>query len=212
MGNTANDTVSVDQMFIKAVTLGGTTGSELTLPSSPGSAKAIDFGDQDSDGYADLAVGTSSGKIYRLFGSPGGLLLPGSAFCATPTCPALSVSGIKWINGTAASRGLEIAFSADVNAYVITGDRNATSAGAVSGALAAPGSITAFGSGDIDGDGDDDLMIATVGGAIRYWRNLGGATSWDRSPNGIDLETPPLNVQIYDLDLGDMSNSAYRGR
>jgi len=205
VGNIDIDAVSVDQLYIRIQSTGGPTGTEIDLAS--GAVTAIDAGDQQSDGFADLVAG-ATGEIFRLIGSAGGLINAG----LWHTQGTAAITGIRWINGTMAYSGLELAFSTGSNAYVITGSGVYAP---ISGALAAPGAntIAAFGAGDVDGDGDDDLVIATGGvniGAVRYWRNLGGGTAWDRSPEGINIDN--LGKQIYDLDLGDISNSADLGR
>lgn len=207
-GNVSLDTISVDKMYIHVVTSGGTTGSDITMP-DVASVNAIDSGDQQGDGYADIVAGTSGGHVYKLLGSSGGLLAPSGAHWTTsgPT----SISGIKWENGTVANAGLEIALTYGANALVITG--SGSSGTAISAALGSIGgnTILALGAGDIDGDGDDDIVISTGGpggnGSLRYWRNLGGSTSWASYDLEINIGAP-----IYDVDLGDMSNAAFIGR
>jgi len=203
VGNVDNDTVSVDRLYIRVASSGGSTGTDVDLASG-GGVTSLDADDVQGDGFADVVAGTSNGKIYRLYGSSGGLINQGQWH----TQGSSAITGIRWVNATTAGiASLEIAFSTGSNAYVITGSGSLAT---IAGPLAAGGTVSAFAAGDVDGDGDDDFMLATSAGGVRYWRNLGGALSWDRSPNGIDIDG--LAVQIYDIDLGDLSNSAYRGR
>jgi hypothetical protein len=67
--------------------------------------------------------------------------------------------------------------------------------------------ISAFGVGDINGDGWDDVVIGTSGGVLFLWENLGQGTSWTYAVQIDNIGTP-----IYNLAIGDTTNSQYVGR
>lgn len=68
-------------------------------------------------------------------------------------------------------------------------------------------SITAFAVGDINGDGWDDVAIGTSGGGVFLWENLGGGTSWTYA-----VQVDNTGAPIYNLALGDSTNSQFMGR
>jgi hypothetical protein len=217
VGNESLDILAVDQMYIEVSTSPISPGSDILLPSTPGDAKAIDSDDQDSDGYGDLVVGTSNGKVYRMFGFAGGLQTPsGTPWHTVGGNPA--ISGIKFANISASSNGLEIALSYTTNVLVITGGTafapiKLITAPPPTGLGPTAATINALAAGDVDGDGDDDIVVATqtAGPALVYFRNL--------EPTGAQwtsyrIEPIPTGTTIYiwDLDLGDGDKSQYRGR
>jgi len=210
VGNTTLDTLFVDQMYIEVTTSPIQPGSVITLPSTPGDARAIDADDQDSDGYVDIVVGTSNGKVYKLIGFAGGLQTPGGIFYTVVGNPA--ISGIKLANITTSGTGLEVVVSYGTNVRVISGNGNTGSSIFVL-VPAASATINALAAGDVDGDGDDDIVVATANAdrALVYYRNLGGGgTSW-QSYN-IEPLPPGTTIAILDIDLGDGNKSLYLGR
>ncbi len=210
VGNTTLDTLYLDQMYIEVTTAAIQPGSVVTLPSTPADAKAIDSDDQDADGYVDVVVGTSNGKVYKAIGFAGGLQTPGGIFYTVTGNPA--ITGIKLANITASGTGLEIVVSYGTNVRVISGNGNSGSSIFVL-APATSVTINALAAGDVDGDGDDDIVVATAnaGPALVYYRNLGGAgTIWQN----YNIEPLPggTTITILDIDLGDGNKSLYLGR
>jgi len=208
VGNTTLDTLSVDQMYIDVTTSPIQPGSVITLPTTPGDAKAIDSDDQDGDGYYDVVVGTSNFKVYKLIGFAGGLQNPGGIFYTATA----AISGIKLANITSAGIGLEIVISYGTNVRILSGNGNTGNSIYVL-TPATGATINTLAAGDMDGDGDDDIVVGTAltGAALVYYRNLGGAgTNWA----SYDIEPLPLGttIAILDIDLGDGSKSQYLGR
>ena len=213
VGNVSLDSIFVDQMYIDVTTSPIQPGSSLTLPSTPGDSKAIDSDDQDADGYMDVVVGTSNGKVYKLIGFAGGLQLPGSCFYPAGCGSGTAISGIKLANITSASPGLEIVIAYGTNVRVLSGNGGTGNSIAVL-TPATSGTIQSLGAGDVDGDGDDDIVVATAlaGPALVYYRNLDPTTgtSWKE----YDIEPLPggTTIGIFDIDLGDGSKAQYMGR
>jgi hypothetical protein len=210
ISNTTLDTVFVDQMYIEVTTQAIQPGSVITLPSTPGDARAIDSDDQDSDGYVDVVVGTSNGKVYKLVGFAGGLQTPGGIFYTVTGNPA--ITGIKLANITASGTGLEIVMSYGTNVRVISGNGNSGNSIVVL-TPATTATTTALAVGDVDGDGDDDIVVATAnaGPALVYYRNLDSTgLNW----KNFNIEPLPggTTIALFDIDLGDGNKAQYMGR
>jgi hypothetical protein len=154
--------------------------------------------------FDDLVVGTSAGNVYKMMGSAGGLIPPSQKFAS----PGGSITGVKLADCYLAKTGLEVVASTGTSVYIYTGFGTT---GIIIKTLTTPGgeATKALAAGDIDGDGDDDIVATTGGtniGHIVYFRNNAG--NWV-SPN---VPGFLVGVPIWAIDLGDASNSNYRGR
>ncbi len=193
----------VNVLNITVQTPAGITGVDINLPDAA-NAMTLDAGDQNNDKYDDVAVGTSAGNVYKITGSVGGLVPPTAAFAS----PGGIVTGIKFADTHLTQTGLEIVASSGVSIYIYTGGGNS---GTLLKTLTTPNSeqTTTLGAGDVDGDGDDDIVVGTGGnnvGRVVYFRNNNGNWVYPNPPGFI------LGVKIWSLDLGDVSDSGHRGR
>lgn len=203
-GATQLATLSVDRMYIEVFTPGGQIGSDINLPTVPGNAIALDAGNYDEDGFDDVFVGTDAGKLYRLKGSSGGLQPPGTFFK-----DALgTIGGVKIGNVTQAAAGLEVVVASNTLVRVF----DSTSGALLSSTDVTPNgkTITTLTLGDVDGDGDDDIIVGTDGQVnaaanVVYHRNNPGG--WFRI-----LINDTMFAKIWDMDLGDLNKSQYMGR
>lgn len=197
------DNVYVNTLNITVQTTGGITGLDISNPDGA-NGMVIDAGDLNADGFDDLALGTSGGNLYKVMGSAGGLMQPAQAFAS----PGGSISGVKLANCYPSKPGLEMVASTGATVYIYQANGPT---GTLLKSFTTQGgeTIYALAAGDIDGDGDDDIVVGTGGtntGTVYYYRNNAG--NWV-SPS------PPqflIGATIYGMDLGDVSNSQYRGR
>ncbi len=211
VGSTSLDVLSVDQMYINANTPSGTTGATLTNPVGSTQVNSIDAGDQNGDGISDLVVATAGGRVFTYMGSVGGLVTPASClYAVSGACgtAGTSIVGVKWGNmSTAGSApGLEVVIAFGTTVRVLNGNSGAVIANSLP-PMSPSSTITALAVGDINGDGSDDVMIATSGGLVAWWANLGGALSWTGQ-----VTVYTINANVYSLVIGDTSNANYVGR
>jgi len=218
VGNTSLDTLFMDQMYVRADTPAGTTGASLNTGEAAGvTVSSIDADDQNGDGFADLAAGTSSGKIFKfLGGSPG---LP-----ATPTATLVtgldSVVGVKFGAISASQAGLEVvvAYGKSVRVYTAFGSSGSL-IGPTLSTTTTPASgedIAAFGVGDVNGDGFDDVVVGTastgtVKGELLLWINRDNGLVWN-NPITAPIKVDTVGTSIRTLALGDASKAQYLGR
>ncbi len=203
------DVLRVDQIYIQAVTQPISPGSTITLPLTPGDTTSIDADDQDGDGDWDVVAGTSNSKVYKLVGFSGGLQTPAGIFY---TAPGGTITGVKLANITTAggNTGLEIVFAYTNKVRVISG--YGTSGNQIGSEQQTSVAINSLGLGDVDGDGDDDIVAATTitANSLVWFRNNNGASSWSK----YNIEPIPggTTLLIFDIYLGDGNKSQYGGR
>ena len=205
VGDTNLDNLYVDYMTINANTPAGTTGVTLTNPGDTSAINSIDAQDQNFDFYADLVVGTANGNVFKYMGSAGGLTLAGAG--AWYFDGGFSIVGVRFGNFTAASGSLQIALAFGTTVRIIRGSIANTVVLSSLPVFTPSSTITAFGVGDINGDGWDDVAIGTNGGGVFIWENLGGGTTWTYA-----VQVDNTGVPIYSLVLGASTNSQYVGR
>ena len=196
----------VNVLNVTVQTPSGVTGIDINLDDSA-NGMVLDAGNQNegpADWFDDLAVGTAGGNIYKIMGSAGGLMPPSGKHAS----PGGSITGIKLAECYASKTGLEIVASSVASVYIYTGSGGS---GILIKTLTTPSSenIKGLAAGDIDADGDDDIVATTGGtniGRIVYWRNNMGDWVSPTVPGFM------IGVPIWAVDLGDASNAAHRGR
>ncbi|HEV8594773.1 MAG TPA: FG-GAP-like repeat-containing protein [Thermoplasmata archaeon] len=207
VGNVTFDTARLDHIYIEAVTQSIPPGASIVLPSTPGDATSIDADDQNADGYWDVVVGTANSHVYKLIGYSGGLQAPAAIFY---TAPGGTITGIKLANITTTSAGLEIVFAYTNHVRVIAGTGSPPPQ--IGADVTTTVGINTLGAGDVDGDGDDDVIVGTAeaSNALVYFRNFGNGASWGR----YNIEPIPTGttIIIWDIYLGDGNKSQFLGR
>jgi hypothetical protein len=103
--------------------------------------------------------------------------------------------------------GLDIVIAFGTTARVITGGGSSGTLIANVPSMSPSNTITALAVGDINGDGWDDVMIATSAGLVAWWANLGGALSWTGQ-----VTIYNIGANVYSLAIGDTNNAQYMGR
>ena len=215
VGNTNLDGIFVDQMYVRADTPSGATGSSLTNPGDATGVMSIDADDQNGDGYADLAVGTAGGRVFKYLGSPGGLQTPGGALVGPL---GAEVVGVRFGAISDSQAGLEVAvaFGRIVRVYTAFGATGTPIPGAevrTTETGASGNVITAFGVGDVNGDGFDDIVVGTdspgmtKSGELLLWINRNNGLSW--SPV---IRVNVVGAKVWSIALGDASKAQYLGR
>ncbi len=201
VGATYLGAIDVDYMTINANTPAGTTGIALTGPTS--NVNSIDAQSSTHNGYYDLIAGTALGNVHKYMGGAGGLTYTGSVWYSDG---GTSIVGVRWGNFTTTFPGMAIAVAFGTTVRIIRGDVANTVITSNLPAFSPSSTITAFGVGDINGDGWSDCAIGTSGGGLFIWENLGYATSWTYA---VPLDN--TGAPLYSLAIGDSTNSQYMG-
>lgn len=199
------DTLTVNRLYIYSFTPSGSTVQQLTGPTTTVTSSSA--GDQNNDGISDLVVGTAGGKVFLVLGSrPTGLQFTGTQEYAT--AGAVSIASVKFANilGNVSKYGLQIAFATGAAVNFV----NPASPGVTFGNAIAvtQGTVQAMGTGDVNGDTVDDVVVGTANGYVLLYANFGTGYSWS---------TPVLvynaGSQVYfNLAIGDAANNLYVGR
>ncbi len=200
----ALDTLTVNRLYIYTFTPSGTTVQQLSGPTTI--VTSSNAGDQNNDGISDLVVGTSSGRVFLFLGSrPTGLQFTGTQEYYTGGASVVSVKFAN-IKGNVSQFGLQIAFATGTTVSFV----NPATPGVTFGNSIAvtQGTIQAMGTGDVNGDNVDDVVVGTANGYILMYANFGTGYSW----------SPPVLVYnagsqvYYNLSIGDAANNLYVGR
>ncbi len=216
VGNIGIDGLAVDRMFIRAETPSGTTGATLINPGPAGPdvslVASVDADDQNGDSYADLLVGAGSGRVYKYVGSSGGLITPLGALVTVLG----EVVGAKFaaISDTQAGLEIAVAFGRNVRFYTAFGATGTQIGSVTLSTIDSSGNvITAFGVGDVNGDGIDDVIVGTdspgmtKSGEVLLWINRNNGLTW--SPV---VKVDTVGAKVWSLALGDASKAQYLGR
>lgn len=196
------DNLTVSRLYINTFTQ---TGSTVILLSGPTSlVTSSNAGDQNGDGVSDLVVGTSIGTVYLFLGSRiSGIQLVGTLL--TPTALPLGVVSVKFGNITSAYPGLEVVAATSATVYLINVNGRATFGNPLTPNR---GNIQAMATGDLNGDGMDDVVVGTSTGYVLGYYNFGGGYAWSY---GVLIFNAGSQV-YYNLAIGDASNYLYMGR
>jgi Ca2+-binding RTX toxin-like protein len=182
-----------------------------------GDNSAPTFADLDGDGDLDLYIGTRSGTI-RFLRNIGSATNP--SFTAGPANPF----GISSVGSDAKPKFIDLDGDGDLDLFV------SNSAGTTfffrnTGSTTAPGFATPVSNpfgienvgtfavpslGDLDGDGDVDLLLGTVDGRTFFFRNT--VPPPPNTVNGTDGNDVLVGSQTADLIQGFIGNDRLEGR
>ncbi len=198
------DTLTVSRLYIYTFTQSGSTVLQLSGPTT--TVTSSNAGDQNSDGVSDLVVGTSGGRVFLFLGSrPTGLQFTGTQEYYTGGASVVSVKFAN-IRGNVSRYGLQIAFATGTTVSFVDPSNPMNTFG--NSIAVTQGTIQAMGTGDVNGDNVDDVVVGTANGYVLLYANFGTGYSW----------SPPVLVynagsQVYfNLAIGDAANNLYVGR
>ncbi len=201
------DTLTLNRMYIYTFTPSGSTVQQLSGPSTSFNVVASNAGDQNNDGISDLVVGTTGGRVFLFLGSrPTGLQFSGTLEYTTPgSAPVVSVKFAN-ILGNVSKYGLQIAVATGTTVYFV----NPSTPGVTFGNAIAvtQGTIQAMATGDVNGDGVDDVVVGLANGYVLLYANFGTGYSWSTA---VLIYNAGSQV-YYNLSIGDAANNLYVGR
>ena len=198
------DNLTVSRLYIYTYTPSGSTVQVLT-GASTSTVTSSSAGDQNGDGISDLVVGAASGRVLLYLGSrPTGLQYSGTVEWTAPS----GVVSVKFANilGNVSQDGLQIAVATGTTVYFV----NPSSPGTTFGNAIAvtQGTVQAMATGDVNGDGVDDVVVGTANGYVLLYANFGTGYSWS---SGVLIYNAGAQV-YYNLAIGDAANGLYMGR
>ena len=204
VGSARLDNLTVSRLYIYTYTPSGSTVQVLT-GASTSTVTSSSAGDQNGDGISDLVVGAASGRVLLYLGSrPTGLQYSGTVEWTAPS----GVVSVKFANilGNVSQDGLQIAVATGTTVYFV----NPSSPGTTFGNAIAvtQGTVQAMATGDVNGDGVDDVVVGTANGYVLLYANFGTGYSWS---SGVLIYNAGAQV-YYNLAIGDAANGLYMGR
>ena len=205
VGSTKLDNLTVSRLYIYTFTPSGSTVQQLSGPTTAVTSSSA--GDQNHDGIWDLVVATSGGKVFLYLGSrPTGLQFAGIQEYAT--AGGVGIVSVKFANilGNVSKYGLQIVVSTGTTVVFV----NPASPGTTFGNPIAVtlGTIQAMATGDVNGDGVDDVVVGTSNGYVLFYANFGNGYSWS-----LPVVVYNTGAQVYyNLAIGDAANNLYVGR
>lgn len=191
-GYTVNDTLYVDKMFIRSMSV--ETGS-INITAGSNNTLSLAIADIDNDGDNDIISGDSSGKVYQCLNSG-----TGTSWTNTQVGDAGSAVnglGIGKLAGDITSKRDIAVGTSDGKIYVFSNDGSWTRA-TVDASVGSQ--VNGLVVGDVYGDGDDDIVIGCSGGYVYYYDNINpSSNAWDK------IEVDSVDVVVYAVDAGDVS-------
>ncbi len=202
-GDGVLDVVVLDTSTDAVLLLVGDGAGGLAAPiATPTGAGLVDLAGADYDGNAarDLTVlSATDSTVQMLLGGPGGLVAgPAAPVGAMIDAAVTSGSFNPGVDAFADMMGVGVG-AAGFDAWATDG-LGTGYIGEITGAFGAGGTFVELVAGDIDGDGDDDVLaIDTAGAALVFGLSSGGAANFAfAAPLAVGID--PSDVVLADLD------------